>query len=110
MLEETASLSASAMWTTQHGTSILTRFWPPVLWNAALSLSVADVVIEAEDTTRARDRRLDNMHSNRAFGAGRTPSPAALKKMGRRKTVLNPLSSSLVLSINPVRRNQCLKK
>ena len=30
------------MWTTQNDTSILTRFWPPVCWNAAHVLSVAE--------------------------------------------------------------------
>ena len=37
----TASITASVMWTTQDDTSMLTRFWPPVCWNAARVLSMA---------------------------------------------------------------------
>ena len=39
---KTASITAAAMWTTQNDTSILTRFWPPVCWNAAHALSMAE--------------------------------------------------------------------
>jgi hypothetical protein len=37
-----AAITASAMGTTQNDTSILTRFWPPVRWNAAHALSMAE--------------------------------------------------------------------
>jgi|RhiMetdeSRZDD1v2_1073273.scaffolds.fasta_scaffold80217_2 hypothetical protein len=30
------------MWTTQNDTRILTRFWPPGLWNAAHAISMAE--------------------------------------------------------------------
>jgi hypothetical protein len=36
-----ASIIASALWTTQNDPSMLTRFWPPVCWNAAHALSMA---------------------------------------------------------------------
>jgi len=37
-----ASLIASVMWTTQNDTSIRTRFEPPVRWNAAHALRMAE--------------------------------------------------------------------
>ena len=37
-----ASITASATWATQNDTRIFKRFWPPVLWSAALSSSMAE--------------------------------------------------------------------
>jgi hypothetical protein len=37
-----ASITMSAMWTTQNDTKIRTRFWPLVCWNAAHALSMAE--------------------------------------------------------------------
>jgi hypothetical protein len=41
-MRQWASITASAMWTTHNDTRILTRFWPPGLWNAAHSISMAE--------------------------------------------------------------------
>ena len=46
-MRQWASITASAMWTTQNDTRILTRFWPAGLWNAAHSMSMAECAVKA---------------------------------------------------------------